>query len=129
MSGGDLGGGKGVERRASSHELREVKVGQGVRETREHREAVVVRSGSLGQELRQEAQVRKVPAETVNMRSQGHGQGQRRLVVTAGARTNNKGTTVGEGEIIESKQSLRETLKQSMTSGYCYRPAFMKNKS
>ena len=120
---------KGGERRASSHELREAKGGQSQgsstqgREARELREATVVRSGSLGQEVREgQAQVRKVQSE-VNMRNQG----QRRLVVTAGARSSAK--PAPKTEVTETKQSLRETLKQSMTSGYCYRPTFLKNKS
>ena len=103
------------ERRASSHELRE-----------KNRE---VRSGSLGDN--REA-VRKVHSE-VNVRGQSPGQSQSpaekgtikghllpgRRLATAGARTNYE----------EQKQSLKETIKQSMTTGYCYRPTLLKNKS
>lgn len=103
------------ERRASSHELRE-----------KNRE---VRSGSLGDNR---DPVRKVNSE-VNVRGQSPGQSQSpvekgtikghllpgRRLATAGPRTNYE----------EPKQSLKETIKQSMTTGYCYRATFLKNKS
>ena len=104
------------ERRASSHELRE-----------KNRE---VRSGSLGDNR---DPVRKVNSE-INVRGQAPGQSQSpgerggtikghllpgRRLATAGPRTNYE----------EPKQSLKETIKQSMTTGYCYRATFLKNKS
>ena len=96
------------ERRASSHELRE-------------------KRGEAGREVRSE--VRKVASE-VNMRGQSASHGQLPGVrghVLAGRRLASQGVKSFE----EQKQSLKETLKASMTTGYCYRTTanFIKNKS
>ena len=93
------------ERRASSHELRE-------KNKEKEREVV-----------------RKVASE-VNMRGQSAGGDHLPGVrghVLAGRRLNTAGVRTFE----EQKQSLKETLRQSMTSGYCYRTTanFIKNKS
>ena len=101
-------GEKQGERRASSHELREKRV-------------------EGGREVRNE--VRKVASE-VNMRGQSASHGQLPGVrghVLAGRRLASQGVKSFE----EQKQSLKETLKASMTTGYCYRTTanFIKNKS
>ena len=97
------------ERRASSHELRD--------KTKERE-----------REVRTDV-VRKVASE-VNMRGQSAGGDQLPGVrghVLAGRRL----ATAGVKTFEEQKQSLKETLRQSMTSGYCYRTTanFIKNKS
>ena len=95
------------ERRASSHELREKRV-EGTREGRN--------------------EVRKVASE-VNMRGQSASHGQ--LPGVRGHVLGRRLATAGVKSFEEQKQSLKETLKASMTTGYCYRTTanFIKNKS
>ena len=108
--------GKMGERRASSHELRDKKD---------------IDRLMRGDHVTRADVVRKVISE-VNMRGQSasdnHG--------GAGSRDLTRGhkrlTTSGVSRTFEEqKQSLKETLKQGITSGYCYRTTanFIKNKS
>ena len=102
------------ERRASSHELRE--------KSRD------LDRGHHGDHVRGDV-VRKVISE-VNMRgqsaSENHGNG------GLGVRSHSKRMSApGIRTFEEQRQSLKETLKQGITSGYCYRTTanFIKNKS
>jgi len=106
-------GDKMGERRASSHELRD--------KSRDHGD----RGGHHGDHGRGDV-VRKVISE-VNMRgqsaSENHGNG--------GRSHSKRMSAPGIRSFEEQRQSLKETLKQGITSGYCYRTTanFIKNKS
>ena len=112
-------GDKMGERRASSHELsraKEDKIRGGQEDKgREH-------TGHLRSDV-----VRKVNSE-VNMRGQSasdnHG-------LNGGRPGTRRLTTASLRNFEEQRQSLKETLKQGITSGYCYRTTanFIKNKS
>ena len=113
-------GDKMGERRASSHELsraREEKLRAG-QEDKGHRE----HTGHMRSDG-----VRKVNSE-VNMRGQSasdnHG-------LNGGRPGSRRLTTASLRNFEEQRQSLKETLKQGITSGYCYRTTanFIKNKS
>ena len=96
------------ERRASSHELRD------------KREADRLRGDHGRSDV-----VRKVISE-VNMRGQSASDNH------AVSRGHKRITTSGVSRTFEEqKQSLKETLKNGITSGYCYRTTanFIKNKS
>lgn len=108
-------GDKMGERRASSHELSRAKEARGGQEDK----------GQHTGHLRSE--VRKVNSE-VNMRGQSASDNHGLNGGRPGAR---RLTTASLRNFEEQRQSLRETLKQGITSGYCYRTTanFIKNKS
>ena len=110
-------GDKMGERRASSHELSRQQDKTRAGEDKGHMD-----TGHLRSDV-----VRKVNSE-VNMRGQSasdnHGLNGGR---SGGRRLN----TASLRNFEEQRQSLKETLKQGITSGYCYRTTanFIKNKS